>query len=392
MQAMNRARAQSGMDPEQTQRAAEQARRQLDRALEQMTAQRQAVAEEVFSDLAERSQDLLDRQRQLAAELQQIASESLANRDGDGVRESLLSNDEALELAERKQDMQAELEAVEQDLQRVAQRFRAQTPGASEELDNALSDLQQTQVVRRLAYAEEMIRRGLADELAPFEGIVTTALDDLRRDTEQALASASREAREGQQMGQDPTSELVAELQALRRELASLQSGESGQQAQQNGSQGSQIGGQIAGGQLGGNQFGGGGVYDDRRGLGFWDPTRSLTFDTETQAELEAQLQEAGRDLLALGTRLRAEGLTPEELESIRRLGDTLRGGLGDNPELIEQEYLTMLGLVEQLELQLVADGVGREESAVRTQTPAEIAQEYEEAVAEYFRQLSRSE
>jgi hypothetical protein len=387
LQAMNRARAQSGMDPEQTQRAIEQARRQLDRALEQMTAQRQAVAEEVFSDLAERSQDLLDRQRQLAAELQQIASESLANRDGDGVRESLLSDDEALELAERKQNMQAELEAVEQDLQRVAQRFRTQTPGASEELDNALSDLQQTQVVRRLAYAAEMIRRGLADELAPFEGIVTTALDDLRRDTEQALASASREAREGQQTGQDPTSELVAELQALRRELAGLQNGESGQQAQQNGGQSSQIGGQ-----LGGNQFGGGGVYDDRRGLGFWDPTQPLTFDAETQAELEAQLQEAGRDLLALGTRLRAEGLTPEELESIRRLGDALRGGLGGNPELIEQEYLTMLDLVEQLELQIVADGVGAEESAVRTQTSAEIAQEYEEAVAEYFRRLSRSE
>ena len=73
--------------------------------------------------------------------------------------------------------------------------------------------------------------------------------------------------------------------------------------------------------------------------------------------------------------------------------GMTLRGGLGGgNPELIEQEYLAMLDLVEQLELQLVADEIGAEESAVRTQTPAEIAAEYEEAVAEYFRQLSRSE
>ena len=113
----------------------------------------------------------------------------------------------------------------------------------------------------------------------------------------------------------------------------------------------------------------------------------------EARAELEARLQEAGRDLLALGTRLRAEGLSVEELEAIRRLGDTLRGGLGGgNAELVEQEYLAMLDLVEQLELQLVADEIGAEESAVRTQTPAEIAAEYEEAVAEYFRQLSRSE
>ncbi|GIT14958.1 MAG: hypothetical protein CM1200mP36_07140 [Gammaproteobacteria bacterium] len=62
------------------------------------------------------------------------------------------------------------------------------------------------------------------------------------------------------------------------------------------------------------------------------------------------------------------------------------------NPQLIEQEYLAMLDLVEQLELQLVADQLEAEESAVRTQTPAEVAREYEEAVAEYFRQLSRSE
>ncbi|GIT14959.1 MAG: hypothetical protein CM1200mP36_07150 [Gammaproteobacteria bacterium] len=221
LQAMDRAQAQSAEDPEQTQRAIEQARRQLDRALEQMTAQRQAAAEEVFSDLRERSQDLLDDQRQLAAELQQVAREALENRDDDGVRESPLDDDEAIELAERKREMQRELEALEQDIQEVSQRFRGQTPGASEELNNALSDLQQTQVERRLAYAAEMIRRGLADELAPFEGIVTTALDDLRRDTESALTLASREAREGQQMEQDPTSELVAELQALRRSLPS---------------------------------------------------------------------------------------------------------------------------------------------------------------------------
>ena len=172
------------------------------------------------------------------------------------------------------------------------------------------------------------------------------------------------------------------------------QEGQGGQQGQEG--QGGQIGGQNTGGQFGGNQqFGGGpggGIYNDRRGLGFWDPTSPLTLDPEARAELEERLQEAGRDLLALGTRLRAEGLTVEELEAIRRLGDTLRGGLPGNPELIEQEYLAMLDLVEQLELQLIADELGAEESAVRTQTPAEIAQEYEEAVAEYFRQLSRSE
>ena len=391
LQAMDRAQAQNGMDQEQNQRAAEQARRQLDRALEQLTAQRQADAEEVFSDLSERSQSLLNEQRQLAAELQQVAREALENRDDDGVRKSLLSDEETIDLSERKWAMQADLEDLEEEIQRVSQKYRDQTPDASAQLNNALSDLQRTQAARRLAYAGEMIRRGLADELAPFEGIVTTALDDLRRDTEQALAMASREARNGQQAEQNPTTELVAELQALRRDLADLQNLVPGQQDQER-----QIGSQnqqTAGGQSGNSQLsGGGGISENRRGLGFWDPTRSLTPDSQAYAELEERFQEAGRDLLALGTRLRAEGLTVEDLEAVRRLADALRGNLGGNPELLEQEYLETLSLVEQLELQLTAGGNGIEVSAVRTQTPSIISQEYEDVVAEYFRQLSRAE
>ena len=131
-----------------------------------------------------------------------------------------------------------------------------------------------------------------------------------------------------------------------------------------------------------------------RRGLGFWDPTRPLALDPQTRERLEAQLRAAGSDLLTLGSRLRAEdALTAEELQAIRQLGDALRSGLGGaNEALVEQEYLAMLNLMEQLELQLTSGDAGEGETAVRTEAPAGVASEYEEAVAEYFRRLSRSE
>tara|TARA_B100000029_G_scaffold516707_1_gene632979 strand:+ start:4359 stop:7901 length:3543 start_codon:yes stop_codon:yes gene_type:complete len=388
LQAMDRAQDQNGIDQEQNQRAVEQARRQLDRALEQLTAQRQADAEQVFSDLTEQAESLLNNQRQLAAELQQVASEALANRDNDGVRESPLNYEETIELAERKWEMQADLEGLEEDLQRVSQRYRGQTPDASAQLNAALSDLQRNQVVRRLEYAAEMIRRGLADELAPFEGIVTNALDELRRNTEQALITASREARDGHQNQASPTSELVAELQALRRDLADLQNSTSDQldnQIQANNQ--TSFGEQMNNGQLGGGDF-----NSARRGLSFWDTNQPLNSDPQKYDELQDRLQEAGRDLLVLGTRLRAEGLTTEQLEAVRELADALRSNLGRNPELLEQEYLSMLSLVEQLELRLTQDNYDLGRSSVRTETPVNISQEYEDAVAEYFRQLSRSE
>jgi len=74
-------------------------------------------------------------------------------------------------------------------------------------------------------------------------------------------------------------------------------------------------------------------------------------------------------------------------------VGDALRRGLtGANQEIVEQEYLAMLNLMEQLELQLTASDTNEGETAVRTEAPAGVATEYEEAVAEYFRRLSRSE
>ncbi len=408
LRAMARASGQNGenLSPEQMRRAIEEARRQLDRALEQMTAQRQAAAAEAFSDLSDRSGELYDEQRQIATELQQVARSILEARGRGEDERNILSPQDAYDLAERKWTMQQELEALEQDIQEVAQQFRRQTPGASEELQESLVDLQQSQAVARLGDAATRIRYNAVLDAAALEGITTTALDDLQRGTERALALASRESREGLQPEPDPTAELLAELQRLRRELAQAsQAGEQNQQGQggqpgQGQAQGGQPGQpgqggqQRGGGAFGGNRFGGGGgLYDPlRRGLGVWDPTGIATFDANSRAELEEQLEDAGRDLLVLGSRLRAEGLTDEELEAVRRLGDALRGGLTGNPELIEQEFLAMLSLVEQLELRLAEGAFGADESGVRTEAPAQVAQGYQDAVAEYFRRLSRAE
>jgi len=406
LQAMDRVSGQSGLngeslDPEQMRRAMEEARRQLDRALEQMTAQRQAVAEEAFSDLSDRSAEIFEEQRQVAAELQQFARRFLEARERDEPTSDLMSPEEAYDLADRKWAMQRELEELEQDVQEVAQQFRGQTPGAAEELHDSLADLQRSQAIARLGGAAQYIRYNRAQDIAPFEGVTTNALDDLQRGTERALALASREAGEGVDSEPDATSKLLAELQTLRRELAQLRAagasgepGQPGQRGQQG--QGGQPGqgGQQFGGARAGNRFGGGGgPYDpSQRGLGAWDPIGIAGFDVNSQAELEDRLNEAGAGLLTLGSRLRTEGLTAEELAAVRRLGDALRGGLTGNPELIEQEFLAMLGLVEQLELQLAGSELGSDESGVRTEAPAQVAQGYQDAVAEYFRRLSRSE
>jgi hypothetical protein len=383
-----------------------------------MTAQRQAEAGEAFSDLAERSSELYSAQRQLAADLQSALEYALDDQIARNNTRGGLERQTAQELAERKYDLQQQLEALEQDIQRTAQQFRNQTPGAANELNDSLADLQRSQAIARLGYAAEGIRRGAANQVAATDAITTSALRDLERGTEEALAQATREAVEGERTEPNPNSELVAEIQSLRRQLSELTRGQNGaqpgqqqanngqpgnpQQGEQGGQQqgGQQQGGQqqAGGAQQGGaagpgNQFGGGargGFFDPNRN-GVWDPINAGIWQNEEAVDrLREELSDAGSDLINLGARLRAEGLSDEELRAVRELGDALRAGLRGNPELVESEYQALVNLAEQVELRLQAGAGNNRESAVRTEAPVQVAQGFEDSVAEYYRRLSR--
>src|SRR5262249_2208545 len=135
------------------------------------------------------------------------------------------------------------------------------------------------------------------------------------------------------------------------------------------------------------------GWYDPRRG-GVWDPrNRGIWQNPENVQQARDQLSDASRDLLTLGSRLRDQGgVNEEELKAIRELGQALRAGLnvGGNADMLEQQFQRLVNLTDQLELKLTASNDKGEHAAVRSQAPPQIAQGYEDAVAEYFRRLSR--
>src|SRR5690606_31473997 len=86
----------------------------------------------------------------------------------------------------------------------------------------ALRRLQQAEALRRLDVAAELIREGYGMQAAATDAVTTSALRDLERQTQEALARASEEAVGGEQIEPDPNAEAIAELQALRRELDEL--------------------------------------------------------------------------------------------------------------------------------------------------------------------------
>jgi hypothetical protein len=405
------------MSPEEARRAIENARRQLQEALQQLTAERQAAVGAAFEDLAQRSQEIYEGQRDSASDLQE------ALRNTGGGRRATLSDEQAEQLADRKYDLQQELEALERDIQRVAQQFREQTPEAADALNQALADLQSVQTGARLGYGGDMILRGAPTQAAAMDPVATSALRDLQRNTTEAQALADSEAA-GQGTETDPNAELRAQIQDLRRQLQELQQqpgqaqngqgqgqGQEAQQGQpgqpgqgqpgQEGQQGQPGQGNAqanAGGQVGDRNggFGPGGngnYYDWRRG-GVWDPRNRGFWDNPGRIDdVRDQLSDTAQDLLTRSNELRAQGLSDEELRAVRELADALRGSITGNPELIEREFQQLVNLAEQLELKLSEDSAaGTERAAVRAQAPTEVAPGFEEAVAEYYRRLSRSD
>ena len=423
-------------------------------ALSQQRRQQTASGLSDIADRAEKlaaeQKELADRLRQ---DMQQALEEQAKAETADGRRvrlRSSLSPIEALEMSQQKKAMQAELEAIERKIQESIRSLDRSQRETTRKLRESLSDLQQMEVATRLRVAAEYIRRGLAPHAAQSEDVVTRALDDLRRQTREAEQLAQAEGA-GQQAGLDRS---LAQIESLRRRLEQAagidpnragqqgqaqgrqqgqqpgqqqgqqagrgqqqgqmpgqgqqpgQQGQRGQQGQQ-GQQGNQPGrqpGQSSGQQtaqsrqgqsqgspgtrIGGPQLtiGNASNYGSQRypgGLGVWDE--------ETRREMERALREGTRTIPRLTRDLRTGGIYKEDLDEIRKfvrgLGSDRFGG---NPNLLTQEYRRMLTLLEQLELQVRRQVEAESGNQVRAEVNTPVPEQYKEAVAEYFRRLSR--
>src|SRR5690606_21843516 len=107
-----------------------------------------------------------DEQRRAALNLQQALREALDDQIARGGGRGGLDRARAAELADERYRLREELEALERDIQQVANQFRGQTPGASTRLNEALTNLQQSQAIPRLSFSAEALERGYGQQVA----------------------------------------------------------------------------------------------------------------------------------------------------------------------------------------------------------------------------------
>ena len=332
-------------------------------------------------------------------------------------------------------------------MQKTARDMSSTQPGASSKMREAISTLQQDEVESRMKRAEDMIRRGRAPYAVMSEATVLRALNDVKdklseaqsamsrtpnseQSLEQALAQAEKlrqsmeraTASNGRQPGRQPDRGTEGQQQGRNgaqqkgqvpgqgnQQAQGKQPGQGNQPGQQGqpGSQPSEQGqgqqgqdgqggqdgqagesssssgqGNGPGGQRGLGQNGGGGpsigAYAGGRG-GDVRPMSQQDYDGLVR-QLQ-QLQQMSRENRELAQSLNS---LARDLAAI----DPRRAPA--NPRLLEQIEAQLLAKTEEVELLLRRKVDEKQGATVRSSAPSPVPQGYGDAVAEYYRRLSR--
>jgi hypothetical protein len=351
-------------------------------------------------------------------------------------------------LASERQRLSDDLAQLEKGLRDTARELAPNQPQASSKLRDALSGMDQEDLSNRVQRTADWLRRGvnpnsngteagigkdlqrLNDQVrqaqqglgadAPpqgkSQGDQTAALEHVERLRNQ-LESLAADRRNGEgrtpghggQQGQQSKDDQQGQEGAQGQQIQAGRQGRSGQQGQSSraGQQGQADGqrgdnGQRQGGANGdvGNGGSGGGEGtawgNINTGNNRFDRNRERTIAPDNTGAPAGE-ERAYRDGLMELNQLRQ--LAKNDPETLKEIQDLIRemerldpSRFPGNPAMVEQLHTEVLNGVDKLELQLRRSSDDQSLGQVRTSKPTAIPAGYQDAVAEYYRRLSKSQ
>jgi hypothetical protein len=371
----------------QSEADARRAAERLKEARDLLAGLRQQQAAGSVDDLARQAEDIAGRQQESNAKMRRAFG--AGQQQGQPV-----TPQQTEELAREKEQLANDYQRLESAMGVTARDTRATNRQLSSKLRDALGQVQQNEINNRLRLSADWLRTDRGPQATMRDAVTTQALNNLR----DQLREIQKSAGDGQQGAGDKDrqalEQALAQAESLRKEM------ERGMRGQQHGQQGSDERGQQKG-QAHGHQPGqqpglepndsqnaqpgegqqgqtgpraNGPQYGSLPSLGpaFGDGGDFLQNYRHTLRELENNPQ-IGKDLR-------------DTIQNLYRLDPRLSPG---NPELMNRIEAQMLTGVEQIELQLRRQ-LDDQGGAVRSGSAEPVPQGYADAVAEYFRRLSK--
>ncbi|MGA2266844.1 MAG: hypothetical protein ABSH44_00110 [Bryobacteraceae bacterium] len=362
-----------------------QARRAADRlkeAQQMLSGLRTQQAGGQLDDLSRQAEDLARRQQDFEGRM----------RRAYGPQSQSVTRQQAGQLAGEKEGEIKDLKRLEQDMQNAVRDLMSTERKTSSKLREALGDMQQAELPRDMQRNADWIRRGMGEYAVMSESMITQGLNDLR-DRLREVARAMGPGKDAKSAQDDKTMEqALTNVERLRQQLEQLRAQRGGRQGgqrggQQGGQRGGQQGGQQAGQYNGGNRSNTGPGSSDGPWLGGgysgnWDPRNFQDTYRHTLQSLRQLDQQSQAD--------------PGMLKDIQALMRDLQRldpyTYANDPLLAERIHAALVSGVEQVEMELrrkVDEVTG--DGSVRSPGGEAVPQGYADAVADYFRKLSKS-
>ena len=426
--------------------AARQAADKLQEAKESLAADQQQMASSKLDSMSQEADRIAQEERAQSDRINRFASQPPVDPMN---RESMESRiRERNQLAQERQQLSDDLSHLQGKLRSSSRSMASNQPETAQKLSRALNEMDESDLDNRVQRTADWLRRGINPNSNRTETEIAQGLQKLSQQLREAQKSVGR-GQPGQRPGSNSSNQNAAldqvrrlreQLQAMsgpagnRRSQAQAQAGKngqssdgrnpggqnqardgsqqqtsqgggqgqgpprSGQQLSRNGS-GQQPGGSSAIGSNSGDIRRGGGGYADgtawnniNTGLNTYGSrgvVPPVSTDTngnpqDTEQSFHQQLSELGR----LNQMVQGDpNLSKEVRDLTRRMQDLDPKRFPGNPAIVEQMHKEMLSSINRLEIELLSHGATGE---ARSGKPQTVPDGYQEAVADYYRRLSK--
>jgi hypothetical protein len=329
----------------------------------------------------------------LAGEADRLANEQRNQTDrihavsrGQGSTEGA-GNDSPQTLADDRQRLADDLSNVEKKMRDAVRDLSSNDRAAASKLRDALRELDQSDLDTRMQRSADWLRRGVNPDRNGSESQIGSDLQQLSRQVREAQqAIGGGENRGNSQSALDRVESLRNRLEALDRSLGGRnasggrQSGTT--EANANGATGNFVNG-------GGAQYGPvyGGVNTGNNLGQLPEPSAPDTSPVPPERAYRESVTELDNLRQAVKDDPETLRQVQELIREMQRLDPSRFPG---NPAIVEELHSQVLSDIDKLELQLRRDLDGKQSGQVRNSESLPMPPGYEDAIAEYFRRLSK--
>jgi len=436
--------------------AARQAAEALREAQNLLAGSQQQIASGKVDSLAHEAERLKRDEHSQAERINKLAESQSGETNPNDLDGMMARRRERDQLAGERQQLSDSLSALQKNLRDAARAMAPNQPGTAQKLRDALTEMDDADLDNRVQRSADWLRRGINPNANGTESDIAQGLDKLSQQLQQAQSGMGQEKPGPNSTGLGGTGQgdqtaLLDQVERLRAQIESMarsqngsgQSGQTGQQRQSGGQQFSsngqlsrngqpnghgRAGSQQAAGQGGQNRQGQRGAYsaqssgdvsnqtragasgDVRFGGGsgaggtvwnnintgnnrYGSPHQQGAAPTDASgnpADIERVFQQQIRELDRLRQMAHGDPQTAKDVAELTRQMQRLDPSrFPGNPAMVEQMHREVLSSVDRLELELERAGAAPE---ARTGKPDAVPAGYQDAVAEYYKRLSKSQ